>query len=88
MWSSGKVDAIVRLEGVESFDVTSRNGKTLRNHCGESAAQSGAVLPDLTNADNDLLRVISAWPHLPAQARNAILAMLQDYDRGDGAPAG
>jgi len=42
----------------------------IRNPPTGGAAESGAV------ADEDLARVVAAWPNLPAEARRKVLALL------------
>jgi hypothetical protein len=64
------VVAVTDPTGSEPFGATPCPGTMIRNPPTGGAAESGAV------ADEDLARVVAAWPNLPAEARRKVLALL------------
>ncbi len=67
--------------GFDSRDSNSMPDNDLRNSGQPRAAQSGAAGPGTgphgAASDPELLRVVEAWPRLPAEIRAAVLALVE-----------
>jgi hypothetical protein len=62
--------------GLEQDSITGNPDNALRASAFRSAAQSGAVPPDVASIDPDLAKIIDTWPTLPAPVRAAMLALV------------
>jgi hypothetical protein len=62
--------------GFEALSTTTYPGGALRQAPFSGAAKSGAILPENALADHRLFRLVTVWPDLPEDARQAILELV------------
>ncbi len=78
-WTTRATSRPARLgdTGLEPPSLTDSADNHLQKSALQGGAESGAVEDGSHVIDPDLLRVIDAWPELPAPIRSGILAMIQ-----------